>query len=101
MSGVAAMEWPLHMIDPSGQYAVGQLCTGMDLPSAVLSENESLFCTLPFGHGTPQLTFCRTAGGWPSSQLSWTGATGWALAERAKTANASKMPGRAMRAAVE
>src|ERR1700690_1762918 len=95
MSGVATMDWPLHMTDPSGQYAIGQTWAGTTWPEAVLSTTESPFWTAPLGQGTPQLTLCGTAGGLPSSQLRVTDPAVWAWAGKASTASAMSAHARA------
>ena len=70
--GPALTAWPVHLIDPSGQYASGQLCSGTSRPSDVWSASASRCWIWPCGHGTPQLTPCAV-GGAPSSQCSVTG----------------------------
>src|SRR5208283_45286 len=95
------MECPLHMTEPSGQYAVVQVCIGTVLPSAVLRVIASFGWTLPLGQGTPQLTPWAVSGGWPSSQLSATGPTGCARAEPAGNASAIRAHSGAIRAAAD
>ena len=56
-SGAAAMAWPDHSTEPSGQYARGQVCIGTDLPSAVVRWSGVSGWRAPFlVKGTPQLT---------------------------------------------
>src|ERR1035437_753505 len=62
---------PLHLIEPSGQKASGQLCTGRSLPPAFRLKVEAR-ATAPCGHGTPQLTLPPTSGASPPSQESET-----------------------------
>src|SRR6185437_6581940 len=46
---------PLHLSEPSGQYAIGQLCSGSAFPSATRLKLAPFF-TAPCAPGTPQLT---------------------------------------------
>jgi hypothetical protein len=69
VSGPAIVANPVHLIDPSGQYARGQLWSGSVRPSARASVNVWSFRTEPLGHGTPQLTPDATTGECPCSQL--------------------------------
>src|ERR1019366_836029 len=70
---------PLHLMEPSGQYASGQVCNGSCLPGA-LSWKLELRLTASWGQGTPQLTPAGTSGGCSPSHESVTvpgeGATG-------------------------
>src|SRR4051812_6914065 len=61
--GDAAIAWPVHFTDPSGQYAIGQLCTGTSPPLPSVNRNDAPFATAPRGQGTPQLTPCVVGGG--------------------------------------
>src|ERR1039457_6685407 len=53
---------PLHLMEPSGQYASGQVCNGSSLPGALKWKLE-LRRTASWGQGTPQLTPADTSGG--------------------------------------
>ena len=63
----------VHLIEPSGQYAVDQLWTG-----SPASAKRALAARLPRGHGTPQVCPSCAAGGAPSSQtISASRSGGW------------------------
>ena len=53
-SAAVTVATPVHLSEPSGQYASGHVCTGNVLPSAVASENPCAFVTLPRGHRYPE-----------------------------------------------
>jgi hypothetical protein len=53
---------PLHLMEPSGQQASGQLCTGRLLPCALRLKLEPR-STVPCAQGTPQLMPVGRVGG--------------------------------------
>jgi len=81
---VAAMAWPLHLTEPSGQRAKAQDCMCTETPLAAVRTRVSVGWTAPLGHGTPQLTPSGAAGGVSSSQCKVTGVAARAGGERAE-----------------
>jgi hypothetical protein len=82
-------------MEPSGQYASGQVCNGSSLPGALKWKLE-LRRTASWGQGTPQLTPADTSGGCSPSHESVTvpgeGATGAEPGPRVCAAAASRLP---------
>lgn len=52
--------WPVHLIEPSGQYASGHVCKYGAFSEAMTA--VSPFCSTPFAQGTPQVTPPNEAG---------------------------------------
>src|ERR1019366_8321870 len=94
---------PLHLMEPPGQYASGQVCNGSSLPGALKWKLE-LRRTASWGPGTPQLTPADTSGGCPPSHESVTvpgeGATGTESGPRVCAAAASRLPSASVQAVI-
>jgi hypothetical protein len=91
LTAPGAAECPLHFTEPSGQYASGQLCSGMRLPPAARSAKLFADFTLPRGQGVPHVTPWATLPAWSSSQRTQAPAPGLAATGLATDACAAAL----------
>ncbi|BDE38291.1 hypothetical protein SLITK23_15360 [Streptomyces lividans] len=68
-----ATAWAVHLREPSGQWASGQVCTGTALPSASVTANDWPSWKVPRGQGTPTVEPGAAPRPPSSSQLRVTG----------------------------
>ena len=64
----AGTAWALHLIEPSGQVAVVQVCAGTAVPSASRTASAVLRFSAPRGQATPKVCPMCIAGAAPSIQ---------------------------------
>jgi hypothetical protein len=70
--------WAVHLSEPSGHQASGQLCSGSSSSGPRSAKCFAGF-SLPRGQGVPQVTPCRIAADRPSSQRTQLPGPGWRI----------------------